>query len=302
VDVGCRIYTYMLTLAGCLQAASRLKKRVVVLDRPNPLGLQNTEGNLLNLRWKSFVGWYEIPMRHGLTMGELGRYFLHCDNITCDYRVVEVQNLRRSTSLSHLSQMPWCMPSPNLPSWMSAFFFPSFVALETTNISEGRGSTTPFQMVGAPYFKATECKLFLENVCELEKFGIVAREHSFRPTFNKHAGKICRGLSFHITNFDKLEKFNLFEFGIWFLAHTIATSKASEFEWKAPGYEYNYTDAPVHLVLGHENWKELFDGIVGAGVSQKEQKKVHNLLQWAAEEANNFAEKSKAFHIYAEGF
>ncbi|MCA2958655.1 MAG: DUF1343 domain-containing protein, partial [Silvanigrellales bacterium] len=158
-DVGCRVYTYMLTLAACMKAAAAKGLAVVVLDRPNPLGLayrkgasrwERVEGNTLDLKWHSFVGWYEIPMRHGLTMGELGRYFKKVDGLeTLDYRVVEVEGLTRAHGAGTLRKLPWTLPSPNLPTWDCAFAFPSFVPLEGTNVSEGRGTTLPFQVVGA---------------------------------------------------------------------------------------------------------------------------------------------------------
>jgi len=162
VDVGCRIYTYMLTLAGCLRAASSANKRVIILDRPNPLGLcyqrdgdwQRVEGNLLDpVGLHSFVGYYAIPMRHGLTMGELARLFVQEDKLNVDLRVVCVMGdyERKSSFDPKYFRSRWVLPSPNLPTWDTCFFFPSCVTLEGTNISEGRGTTTPFQLIGAPY-------------------------------------------------------------------------------------------------------------------------------------------------------
>jgi uncharacterized protein YbbC (DUF1343 family) len=306
-DVGCRVYTYMLTLAGCMRAAEKSRKRVVVLDRPNPLGLSRlsqpgalTQGNCLDLRWESFVGWYSIPMRHGLTMGELGHLFHKRDKLTIDYRVVPVSGLKRSTSLKELSQRRWTLPSPNLPTWETTFCFPAFVALETTWISEGRGSTLPFQTIGAPELPVSKILSIFDdwNVTapkELRFSGLKYRPHEFRPTFNKHQGALCKGFQVHVDNPDNC---NTFAMGVLFLAAAAAEYK--KFEWKGPGYEYNFTDPPVNLVLGDQRWMEFINSLKGHPWDNKAKSALIDMLNWSEKDALAFEESSSFAHIYLE--
>jgi uncharacterized protein YbbC (DUF1343 family) len=306
-DVGCRVYTYMLTLAGCMRAAEKAKKQIVVLDRPNPLGLSRksrrgefTQGNCLDLKWESFVGWYSIPMRHGLSMGELGRLFHSLDKLTIPYKVVEVEGLKRTTSLETLSRRQWTLPSPNLPTWDTAFCFPAFVSLETTMISEGRGTTLPFQTVGAPDLPVNKIlKIFEQwNTTAPDEFrftGLRFRPHEFRPTFNKHQGALCKGFQIHV---DEPNACNTFALGVLFLA--AASAEYEKFQWKGPGYEYNFTDPPVHLVLGDQRWKEFFETCSGRRWSDSLLAGLTDMLRWSERDAQAFEEMASPFHIYSE--
>jgi uncharacterized protein YbbC (DUF1343 family) len=315
-DIGCRVYTYMLTLAACMRGAAKHGKKVVVLDRSNPLGLcyfseehkkwHRVEGNILQSRFHSFVGWYEIPMRHGLTMGELGKFFIKEDKLNLDYKVIPVDNLYRNMSIENYKIKPWTMPSPNIPSFLSAYFFPAFVTLEGANVSEGRGTTIPFQLIGAPWLNAKKCIQFLyENmhlfiVDSKNKSGLVFREHNFRPTFNKYAGEICNGIQFHIEN---PENINLYKLGISFLYFCNEFHK-NEFKWTDPGYEYNFTDLPINLILGSDNLLNLFEQLErNSNFSEKaiEKNSIEKLsvfLQKQDSEAQIFAEKVKNCFIY----
>lgn len=304
-DIGCRVYTYMLTLAGCIRSAAQLNKRVVVLDRPNPIGLSQpnrrgsfTQGNCLDMAWQSFVGWYPIPMRHGLTMGELGHFFMNYDQLKLDYEVIPVEGLKRTTSVNELSRLPWTIPSPNLPTWTTAFCFPAFVALETTTLSEGRGTTLPFQTVGAPHFPVQKIqealKTWNETAPRQFRFcGLNMREHCFRPTFNKSQSQICQGIQFHPV---ELEENNLMALGAVFL--TLASCEFNDFDWKAPGYEYNFTDPPVHLVLGHSQWKSFLDSIKGSTWNSSVQNSLIELLHWSEDDAQKFELTYENCHIY----
>jgi len=304
-DVGCRVYTYMLTLAGCMRSAAQLNKRVVVLDRPNPLGLSQlkypggfTQGNCLDMTWQSFVGWYPIPMRHGLTMGELGHLFMKYDQLKLDYQVIKVEGLKRTTSIQELSELPWTTPSPNLPTWATAFCFPAFVALETTTLSEGRGTTLPFQTVGAPNLPVQMIRKTFTHWNEtapkkLRFSGLTVREHCFRPTFNKSQSEICHGLQFHPVSPNEN---NLMALGVLLLA--VAACEFKDFNWKAPGYEYNFTDPPVHLVLGHSKWKSFFDSIKGTPWNPTVQDSLIELLQWSEASAQEFELTFENCHLY----
>lgn len=303
-DIGCRVYTYMLTLAGCLRSAAKFGKKVVVLDRANPLGLSffnhanknwsRVEGNLLDTKFMSFVGWYSLPMRHGLTMGELGNYFIECDGLNVDYKVIPVLNLTRSQNLSQFADHSWAMPSPNIPTWKSSYFFPSFVALEGTNVSEGRGTTVPFELIGAPWLNTKKCMEFISehkhlisSSVNLDKV-LHMRAHSFRPTFNKHMGNVCQGIYFCKGQDEHL---NLFSLGMLFL-YFCSLHHKDQFKWSLPGYEYNFEHLPIHLILGHDFWH---------GVFSEAHENCHNLeeaLIRSGKEAESFAQKTQKYFIY----
>ena len=317
-DIGCRVYTYMLTLAGCLRSAAQAGKKVVVLDRNNPLGLcyfssetkkwLRVEGNKLQKHLYSFVGWYEIPMRHGLSMGELGKYFIASDKLNVDYQVIPVDGLTRNARIDNYKINPWTMPSPNIPNWFSAFFFPAFVCLEGTNVSEGRGTTLPFQLIGAPWLDSRRCIRFLEenkNFYVLNhkiSTGLIFREHDFRPTFNKYMGKICRGIQFHM---EEPENLNLFKLGLCFL-YFCNLYHPNDFKWSAPGYEYNFKDLPIHLIFGSAKFSDFFDQMekregqdFSSSLTDRNYlDKFNNLVENLEEEAQTFAEKSMDYFIY----
>lgn len=306
-DIGCRVYTYMLTLAACLRAGSKFNKKVVVFDRVNPLGLsiknkQNkwnyVEGDRLETKWHSFVGWYDIPMRHGLSMGELGYYFIKQDKLSLDYNVVKVENLKRTDDIYYLKNTKWAMPSPNIPSWESAFMFPSFVTLEGTNVSEGRGSTIPFQLVGAPWLDNTLCIKFLNENKNLflkdqnKVNSIIFRPHQFRPTFNKHQGNICKGIQFHI---EEPENVNLFSLGMCFIYYC-SKYQSKDFAWAKPGYEYNYEDLPINLILGTEKWIQFFS----EKMTDNSLKELKNHLNESNENGQTFMKEMEPLLIYRE--
>lgn len=306
-DVGCRVYTYMLTLAGCLKAAAKHNKRVVVLDRPNPLGLSfktNTQwervgGDILDTKWHSFVGWYSIPMQHGLSMGELGKFFIAVDNLEVSYSVIEVTGLTRETSTQELRREHYILPSPNLPTWESAFLFPAFVMLEGANVSEGRGTTMPFQIVGAPFLEPEKAISFLKSLQKTSAAGyrtdgFVFRRHDFRPTFNKHHKEVCKGMQTHIQNSESVDLFSL---GIEFIAHC-CSQYPEDFRWKSPGYEYNETDLPILLILGQEKWLHYFESLKTSGWNKLKEEECKAFLKTAFEDAQNFAEETKYTHIY----
>ena len=309
-DIGCRVYTYMLTLAGCLRSAAQYGKKVVVLDRENPLGLcyfnsqdkswKRVEGNQFQTEYHSFVGWYDIPIRHGLSMGELGYYFIQCDKLTLDYEVIKVTGLTRSEPLQIEHKCVWTMPSPNIPNYLSAFLFPAFVTLEGTNISEGRGTTLPFQLIGAPWLKTKECisffqeykKYFTPNLSEPD--GLIFREHDFRPTFNKYKDEICHGIQIHPQN---LENINLFKFGLTFLIYC-QLNQIADFKWAKPGYEYNFTEAPINLILGSRELSDFFSQIHKITEIKKGLEEFDHLMTKLDKEGQAFCEKAKNCFIY----
>ncbi len=301
-DIGCRVYTYIQTLANCIDVAAKLGKRIVVLDRPNPIGMlhrcpttnkwRHVEANALDMRYASFVGCCPVPLRHGLSIGEFGLYYKNWKKVSLDYRVIEFEGLQRNVPLSELAALPWTLPSPNMPNWLAAYLFPGFVVLEATNVSEGRGTTLPFLLAGAPWQDAAATRAFLEK--RFPTNSVAIRPHDFRPTFNKHATQICKGLEFHITNAENLLPFEL---GTWYLYHTIASCREN-FKWKEPGYEYNFQDPPYLLVLGHEKWKTAFESALRLGVCSESEEIMNATMNWAAADAQRFGEEAQEFFIY----
>src|SRR6266404_5579696 len=193
-DVGTRIYTYIYTMANCLRAARRHGVKVIVCDRPNPIGGIASEGPMLERGYESFVGLYPIPMRHGMTIGELARLFNEHFGIGANLEVSEMQGWRREMYHDD-AHAPWVMPSPNMPTLDSAIVYPGTVLFEGTNISEGRGTTRPFELVGAPGIIAER---FAEEMNRRRLPGVVFRPTVFEPTFHKHAKETCGGCQIHV--------------------------------------------------------------------------------------------------------
>jgi uncharacterized protein YbbC (DUF1343 family) len=307
-DIGCRVYTYMTTLAGCLRAAARRGKRVVVLDRPNPLGLVHlstegvsylhVEGNVIEPHLKSFVGWYAIPMRHGLTLGELGRLFVLDNDLRVDFEVVEVSGLRRSMDPRDYDALLPRMASPNMPGPWTMSFFPVSVPLEGCNISEGRGTTAPFQSIGAPFIDENNLS---EAIAEaFEHLGLQAaaemtwRPHRFSPSFDKFSGSVCRGIFLKHTG---LLSRATFDSSIALLGALIK-SAGQEFHWRQPGYEYDFEHPPIDLILGNARWRGLLENLRGHSTAAHWEAIRAELVD-AAVQAQGFARKSAAIWIYS---
>jgi uncharacterized protein YbbC (DUF1343 family) len=192
-DVGTRFYTYISTLRYLLEEAARHGKRLVVLDRPNPLG-GKPEGPLLDERYRSFVGADRLPLRHGMTVGELARYFNR--DIGAELTVVPMTDYRRELAFAETGA-PWVMPSPNMPTLETALVYPGTALLEASNVSEGRGTTRPFELVGAPFIDAQRLAAHL-NAKALP--GVRFRAAQFVPTFSKYAGERVEGVQLHVTD------------------------------------------------------------------------------------------------------
>jgi len=241
-DVGTRVYTFVYTLSHCMEAARQFGKRIVVLDRPNPLGGRQIEGNLLTPACASFVGRYPIPMRHGLTIGELATLFNTIFGIGCDLEVIPMQGWRREMTFD-LTGLPWVAPSPNLPTPASAAVYPGQVIWEGTNISEGRGTTQPFELFGAPFI---EPERLLEAVDGQFLDGVVLRPVVFEPTANKWSGQPCRGFQIHVTDAAAYAPYSL----SLALYQAVCRRYPDRFDYKRPPYEYEYERLPMDLILG----------------------------------------------------
>jgi uncharacterized protein YbbC (DUF1343 family) len=241
-DVGCRIYTFVYTIANCMRAAAKFGKRVIVCDRPNPIGGVALEGNVLEPEFASFVGQYPIPTRHGMTAGELARMFNTQWGIGCDLEVVSMEGWSRELWFDE-TDAPWVIPSPNMPTLDSATVFPGTVHIEGTQVSEGRGTTRPFELVGAPYVNAAELERHLQGI---GLPGVRFRASNFLPTFQKHAGRVCGGVQIHFTDRQSFRP----------VLTGVAVVKAcfdlygESFRWKEPPYEYVFDKNPFDVISG----------------------------------------------------
>jgi uncharacterized protein YbbC (DUF1343 family) len=242
LDVGTRVYTFASTLSYCLEAARDAGCRVVVLDRPNPLGGVLLEGNCLEPDCASFVGRYPIPMRHGLTMGELARLFNGPYGVGCELEVVPLAGWRREMFFADTA-LPWVLPSPNLPTPASALVYPGQVIWEGTNISEGRGTTLPFELCGAPFLDPAG---LLEELGGAQIPGAVLRPAAFEPTAHKWAGQVCRGFQIHVTGAGQFRPYAT----ALRLLQAILRRHGDRFAWKEPPYEYEFSRRPIDLILG----------------------------------------------------
>jgi uncharacterized protein YbbC (DUF1343 family) len=241
-DVGTRVYTFAYTLSYCMEAARQYAKKIIVLDRPNPVGGLRVEGNLLNIDCSSFVGRYPIPMRHGLTMGELAILFNTHFGIGCDLEVVCMQGWEREMVFSQTG-LPWVAPSPNLPTPASTLVYPGQVIWEGTNISEGRGTTQPFELFGAPFLAPD--RLMKKIHADFSK-GAVLRPVEFEPTANKWSGLSCKGFQIHVT---QPAIYSPYALSLVFY-QAIFQTYPDRFAYKQPPYEYDHKRLPMDLILG----------------------------------------------------
>jgi uncharacterized protein YbbC (DUF1343 family) len=250
-DVGCRIYTFVYTIANCMRVARTLGKKVIVCDRPNPIGGAAVAGNLLDPAFASFVGLFPVPTRHGMTIGELCRLFNEHFGIGCDLEVVRMQGWSRDLWLDE-TDAPWVMPSPNIPTVDSAAVFPGTVHLEGTQVSEGRGTTRPFELVGAPYIDPED---FAAHLNGQRLPGVYFRATGFQPTFQKHGGRGCGGAQIHVLDRQSFEP----------VITGVAVVKAAfdlyrdHFRWKEPPYEYVHDKNPFDVISGTSALREALE-------------------------------------------
>ncbi len=257
-DVGCRIYTFVYTMANCMRAAKKFGKKVIVCDRPNPIGGIGVEGNVTETAFTSFVGQFELPTRHGMTIGELAKMFNEHFGIGSDLEVVEMDGWRREM-WGDETGLPWVLPSPNIPTVDSCVVFPATVHIEGTELSEGRGTTKPFEINGAPFIDPYVW------VAELDKFnfaGVAFRHVFFRPTFQKWAGKTCGGVQIHVTD---RAAFTPVIVGIA-MVKTAYDLYTKHFQWKQTAYEYVFDKNPFDVVCGTDKIRKQIEG----GVSLEE--------------------------------
>lgn len=250
-DVGCRIYTFIYTMALAMKACAKYGKKFIVCDRPNPINGVEVEGNLLEIGEESFVGMYPITIRHGLTVGELAKLFNREFDINCDLETVTMDDWKRSQFYEETGAA-WVMPSPNIPTIDTAVVFPATVIFEGTEISEGRGTTRPFEILGAPFIDGEQLS---ENLNDFDLPGVKFRAVNFMPTFQKHSGQVCGGIFLHIINRDIFKPVRT---GMRVL-QTILEMYPYKFEWKKTPYEYEFERNAFDVIVGTKKIREFLE-------------------------------------------
>ncbi len=241
-DIGARYYTFIWTMYLCMRACEKNGVTMVVLDRPNPINGISVEGPLLDPHYRSFVGLHLIPVRHGKTIGELAQQFRDEAFPKCKLSILPMENWKREMWLDRTG-LTWVMPSPNMPTLDTATVYPGMCLLEGTNISEGRGTTRPFEIFGAPFIDPEKLSSEL-NALNLP--GVFFRENYFQPTFHKFAGELCRGAQIHVTDRDE---FRPFLTGVEIIKR-IRKIYGKEFQWRQPPYEYEWKRLPIEILIG----------------------------------------------------
>ncbi|MDR2387604.1 MAG: DUF1343 domain-containing protein [Deltaproteobacteria bacterium] len=281
VDLGTRVYTFAQTVFLCLKACAKKGLEVVICDRPNPIGGLEIEGNLLDDDCHSFVGLAPTPMRHSLTMGELAIFFNSRLEKPATLTVIPLAGWKRSMYFNQTG-LNWVMPSPNMPEPLTAWLYPGAVIWEGTNLSEGRGTTRPFHLFGAPYL---DSELLESHLKKLQLPGLALRKAAFLPTFNKWAGQLCHGLELH--PLDRTFKPYLTALSI---LSVILKGWPERFKLKDPPYEYNFETRPLDLILGRRG---LFEAL-------QEGTPALELTKSFADELLKFKREIKTVKLYAD--
>jgi uncharacterized protein YbbC (DUF1343 family) len=250
-DIGSRYYTFIYTMAHCMRAAAPLDIEVIVLDRPNPIDGSHLEGNIREELYASFVGLFPLPTRHGMTAGELAGYFNEAFQLGCKLQVVPMRGWNRSMWWAD-TDLPWVIPSPNMPTIHTATVYPGMCLVEGTNLSEGRGTTHPFELFGAPWLDPFK---LADELNHLELPGVRFRPHYFLPTFHKHQGTVCGGAELHVTNRAVFEPYRT---GLWCIK--IARDMNPElFRWRTETYEFESDRLAIDLLAGSARYRMLVE-------------------------------------------
>jgi uncharacterized protein YbbC (DUF1343 family) len=259
-DIGARIYTYIYTMANCLRACGRHGVPVIVCDRPNPINGVDVEGQTLVPGYESFVGLFPIPMRHGMTIGELAGFFNRTFSLGATVDVARMEGWRREM-YADATNLPWVMPSPNMPTLETAIVYPGTVLFEGTMLSEGRGTTRPFELVGAPWIEAER---FAREMNALRLPGAYFRPAVFEPTFQKHAKTTCGGCQIHVTD---REAFRPVLTGAA-LIQMFRRQNPDKFAWRQPPYEYEHEKLPIDILAGSSTLREQIErGVAPADIA-----------------------------------
>lgn len=255
-DVGTRIYTYIYTTTYVLEACANKNIEVVILDRPNPIDANTIEGNILDPNFASFVGRHPIPVRHALTMAEVAKMhqkFWAKDK--CDLTIIEMKNYKRTMNFWD-TKLPYVNPSPNLPTIIGCYTFVGSVLFEGCNISEGRGTTRPLEIIGHPSFNPFTHKNEIEQIFkQLNLQGFTLREINFHPMFQKHAGKTCQGYHIHPTDLKLFKPWMIFQVLFKYMKQTLG----DDFSYKQEAYEYETEMNPADMINGTDKLRTWYD-------------------------------------------
>jgi uncharacterized protein YbbC (DUF1343 family) len=279
-DIGSRYYTFIYTMALCMREAAPIGLPVIVLDRPNPIDGVHLEGNIREEKYSSFVGMFPLPTRHGMTPGELARYFNNVFKLNCNLNVIPMRGWRRGMWWGDTG-LPWVIPSPNMPTVYTATVYPGMCLVEGTNLSEGRGTTHPFEFFGAPWLEPFK---LAERLNAVGLPGVRFRAHYFLPKFQKHKDQVCGGVELHVTNRWAFEPYRT---GLWCVkvARDMNTEK---FDWRRETYEFVSDRLAIDLLAGSDRYR----AIVEAG---------GNPDDWVAEweeSLRDFASQREEFLLY----
>lgn len=277
-DVGARYYTYVWTAAFMLRAAARAGVRVLALDRPNPLGGEIVEGRPQRAGYRSFVGVYDVAVRHGMTLGEILTMVQELEALPEEsLTVVPMEGWSRSMYFDQTG-LPWVMPSPNMPTLDTAIVYPGGCVLEGTTLSEGRGTTRPFELFGAPHVDG-------RLIAEMNVEGAVLRPCAFEPTVRKHAGEICGGVQVHVTDREAFRSYALY---LRVIAAMLQQAPSDVFPWRTEEYEYEKHRPAIDLLTGGPEFRQR----VNAGDS------LHDYLVEDTEGARRFVEIRRPWLLY----
>jgi uncharacterized protein YbbC (DUF1343 family) len=279
-DVGSRYYTFIYTMLHAMEACAEHGRSFVVLDRPNPLGGKRIEGHRQDPGYLSFVGLHPLPVCHGMTVGELAQLFRAERKLGLDLDVIRMRGWRRAMTFDQTG-LPWVMPSPNMPTLDTAFVYPGGCLIEGTNLSEGRGTTRPFEIVGAPWLDPWT----LAAAMERERLsGVRFRPLFFTPTFQKHAGLRCGGVQVHVIDRNAFRPYLTYCLLIAHARH----QNPSRFAWRQPPYEYELVKLPIDILSGSAKLRETID----AG------RPLRALLRQSRRDEIHFAKRRRPYLLY----
>lgn len=279
-DVGSRYYTFIWTLDLCMQACREQGKSLVVLDRPNPINGIAVEGPVLRQGFESFVGLRPLPVRHGMTIGEIGHYLEDAFHPGVRYRVVPMEGWKRRMWFDGTS-LPWVLPSPNMPTLDTAVVYPGMCLLEGTQLSEGRGTTRPFEILGAPFINP---QTLADRLKEFRLPGAVFRPLHFQPTFQKHAGRLCGGVQVHVTDRDRYKPFTTAAA----VLKAVHNTWPRDFAWKQPPYEYEEVKMPIDILAGTDRFRKDLEAW----------KDVKEMEAWWKDDSRAFDKVRKKYLLY----
>ncbi|MCX7794085.1 MAG: DUF1343 domain-containing protein [Thermodesulfovibrionales bacterium] len=281
-DIGSRYYTFIWTMCLCMEACEEQGKSFVVLDRPNPVNGIYIEGPVLDINYSSFVGLKPLPVRHGMTIGEIALYLKKEFYPSLDLQIIKMSGWKRRQWFDQTG-LPWVMPSPNMPTLETATVYPGMCLLEGTNVSEGRGTTRPFEIFGAPFI---EPERLVKRLEEFRLQGLIFRPLFFEPTFHKYTGQLCGGAQIHVTD---RKRFKSFKTGIAILK-ALYELYPEQFRWRKPPYEYESEKLPIDILTGSHKLRSFIE----AG------KKLEEMEEWWQTEVKAFDKNVRKKYLLYE--